>query len=617
MDNAKKWLSFLLAFVLLACICPAALGAEPFLNNLVQDRGASINGAIVVNGELIQAPAPYSKDFADADEGNVMVPLRAIAEQLGMEVIWDGVERKVQIGGDIRIWIGKDYYATEESVPIPFDPPPELTDNRTFVSLPFFRYVSKDCRLSIQDGVIYIDSNVEASVQNASVIKFPAYQDGKNEFNKKIYDTIPFSVSLSLPEGWRVQLPQGDRRETMLYFTPMEIYNDEEYIGFIGFAIFTPYEGEIPEEEYYKSVYSSLRLSSMHYLDSYSPVKKAENSETAVATFAYMDEREIENHPGAMPDVPWITVPLILSYDKEMQVYIGLQFADNAVTDEQAAAIAKSLDIMPSKPARNISVSTPQELIDAIAPDTCITIQAGVYDLSTVTTSGSHYANAGNQEEALLVSGVNGLTLQAESGATVELVTPDRFSEVMKFMDCNDVTLSGIRAGHTVTGEYECDAGVVWFEQSTNITMDNCLFYGCGAIGIRLWNCTSARISDTTVTDCSLRAVDLWRGDDIIFTGCDFTDNRAYGCVIYGNGASIKFSDCRISGNKSLLWSVIEFEGELLFERCSFRDNALIEGSEPVFIGSGISLRDCDVEKNNFSGYWNNGLIDLGGNLLK
>ena len=264
----------------------------------------------------------------------------------------------------------------------------------------------------------------------------------------------------------------------------------------------------------------------------------------------------------------------------------------------------------------NVTIATPQELFDAIAPDTTITIKAGVYDLSTVTETANQYVTAGSGTAALWLVRVDGLTLQAESGANVEFVTPDLFSEVIKFTNCNGITLSGIKAGHSVTDEYQCDAGVVWFENSAEITIDNCLLYGCGSIGISLWDCIYAQISDTTVTDCSLRAVDLSRSNNIVFTECSFVDNRAYGCVIFGNDSSAEFVDCDISGNRSLKWSCVEFGGEVLFDRCIFRNNALVDGSETVFAGSEITLRDCEIEKNNFSAYWDGGVIDLGGNLL-
>ena len=272
--------------------------------------------------------------------------------------------------------------------------------------------------------------------------------------------------------------------------------------------------------------------------------------------------------------------------------------------------------------ANSVTVSTPQELADAIAPFTCITLNAGVYDLSTVVETANSYANAGSGKAGLIVSNIEGLTLQAASGANVELVTPDRFAEVLMFSFCNGIKLSGIEAGHTVTGEYECDAGVVFLDNSANIVIKDSLFYGCGAIGITFDNCVSAQIIDTTVTDCSLRAVDLRNSNEINFTGCSFIDNRAYGCVIFGYDSSAEFLDCMISGNKSLEWSTVEFmdDNDVLFERCVFQDNALLEnaleGETPVFLGQGIRLRGCRIEKSNFSEYWSDGVTDLGGNKL-
>ena len=211
----------------------------------------------------------------------------------------------------------------------------------------------------------------------------------------------------------------------------------------------------------------------------------------------------------------------------------------------------------------------------------------------------------------------------------LEIVTPDRFAVVLMFMRCNDITLSGVEAGHTVTGEYECDAGVVYIGQSTDFTINDCLFYGCGVIGITLYNCDSVQVVDTIVTDCSLRAVDLFDSNDITFTGCRFIDNRAYGGIIYGGDSTAVFSNCEISGNRLLTWDLVSFTagyvGGVLFEQCTFRDNALTEETAQlseewiplVFKGNGISLRDCEIEKSNFLDYWRDtGVIDLGENEL-
>lgn len=184
----------------------------------------------------------------------------------------------------------------------------------------------------------------QVKTESAVTVKFPAYQDGKTEQNCVIYDTEPFEVTLDLPIQWEISIPMEDERKPGLLFTPMEIVCENERMGTIGFYTYTPYEeDDIPEEDYYKTVYSNLRLGSQCFWDPYTPIKTTDTKETGIATVNYLDPAEIENHPGAMADVPWIEVPGILAYDNEKFVYIGIQFEENAVTDDQVNAIAQSI----------------------------------------------------------------------------------------------------------------------------------------------------------------------------------------------------------------------------------------------------------------------------------
>lgn len=177
-------------------------------------------------------------------------------------------------------------------------------------------------------------------------VVFPAYQDGKNENDGTVYDLEPFVVAAVFPEGWQVRSPDTKSDDTFAFFTPMDIYSGDQHIGLIGYNVFTPYDSaDIPVGDYYKTVYPELRLSSICRWNDYIPVKTTGTSETAVATVCYMKAEEIEKHPGAMPDVPVTEVPGILCYDKHLQAYIGIQFDENTVTEEQVLTIAESLEI--------------------------------------------------------------------------------------------------------------------------------------------------------------------------------------------------------------------------------------------------------------------------------
>lgn len=107
---------------------------------------------IIVENKKIEAPAAY-----ESNQGIVMVPLRAIAEALGYEVVWNNETQSVMVGKDIFLTIGKDGYAVGEDI-IKLGAAPELTEERTFVPLSFFKNVMKMNNAYVFEGQIVIDN---------------------------------------------------------------------------------------------------------------------------------------------------------------------------------------------------------------------------------------------------------------------------------------------------------------------------------------------------------------------------------------------------------------------------------------------------------------------------
>ena len=180
-------------------------------------------------------------------------------------------------------------------------------------------------------------------------ITFPAYQvenpqnrDDRNERN----NATKFIVNVDFPENWTLKDSKGEETvPTGEFYTPLYIYEAEKLIGYIGFNRFEPYTDEIAQEQYYQTVYPNLRLSSMFAWDPYTAVKTTDTSETGLAEIWYLDAKEMDHHPGAMPDVPSFETVGILSYDKELKVYIGIAFMPAAVDKTQAQAIAKTVSL--------------------------------------------------------------------------------------------------------------------------------------------------------------------------------------------------------------------------------------------------------------------------------
>lgn len=136
------------------------LGIEPPIHNFTQEElnqmVANLNGEIVVNGEIIDAPAPYLIDNDDALV--VMVPLRAIAEKLGFDVNWDAEVKGIRIGAATNLWIDKDEYVVGRMAPISLGVAPELIDGVTYVPMSFFRDVIPEFDVFSFEGQVVINS---------------------------------------------------------------------------------------------------------------------------------------------------------------------------------------------------------------------------------------------------------------------------------------------------------------------------------------------------------------------------------------------------------------------------------------------------------------------------
>lgn len=179
--------------------------------------------------------------------------------------------------------------------------------------------------------------------QNATaVLTFPAYQEGRTEYNGSIYDVEPFTLRLDLPAGWTAALPPPEERDASAAgFTPVYLMADGQVKAIVSYDVFQLYEEEIPLEDFYKTVYPFLRLGSLYWWDTYTPIVSSQTAETALATVFYKEPVEGQD-AAALPET---SVPGILSYDKERLVYIAIQFSDDSLPLEELRAVAKSVSI--------------------------------------------------------------------------------------------------------------------------------------------------------------------------------------------------------------------------------------------------------------------------------
>jgi len=117
-----------------------------------------LNGEIVVNGEVIAAPVPTT--YGVHDGSVVMVPLRAVAEALGYDVLWNEELQSVQLGVAINLWIGQEEFHIGRMAPLGLQVPPTIIDNYTFVPLNFFR-IALNQNAYVFEGQIVIETETD------------------------------------------------------------------------------------------------------------------------------------------------------------------------------------------------------------------------------------------------------------------------------------------------------------------------------------------------------------------------------------------------------------------------------------------------------------------------
>ena len=172
---------------------------------------------------------------------------------------------------------------------------------------------------------------------------FPAYQEGRSEYNGEYYDQAPFTASFLLPQGWSLKEPEkADRVFDQGMNTQLLVCDSTgRAAGSIGYGLIETAEpGNEPEAgEEYKLVYCYLRTPSSCYWEDYRAVKKTAAGENAVAT-VYFGEGE----PGYAAEER--TAHGALAYDKELGVYVALRMEeDSPLNADQVETLAQSLTL--------------------------------------------------------------------------------------------------------------------------------------------------------------------------------------------------------------------------------------------------------------------------------
>lgn len=109
---------------------------------------------VTINGEAVQLPTIYFNE-----NGFVMVPVAAIAEKLGYNIVGEGAD--VVVGMGMTFTVGEDSYFVGRMAPRALGAAPELKDGTLFVPLNFFTEMIQ-AHVFVESGNITIDNAPQA-----------------------------------------------------------------------------------------------------------------------------------------------------------------------------------------------------------------------------------------------------------------------------------------------------------------------------------------------------------------------------------------------------------------------------------------------------------------------
>lgn len=108
---------------------------------------------IVVENKVLSAPKAYV-----TPAGIIMVPLRSVAEGLGLTVGWKAETQTITLGKAIGLTLGSGNYYNYQKALLWQGTPSELKESSTYVPLQFFKAVAGATNAYIFEGQIVVDT---------------------------------------------------------------------------------------------------------------------------------------------------------------------------------------------------------------------------------------------------------------------------------------------------------------------------------------------------------------------------------------------------------------------------------------------------------------------------
>lgn len=262
------------------------------------------------------------------------------------------------------------------------------------------------------------------------------------------------------------------------------------------------------------------------------------------------------------------------------------------------------------------TVSTPRQLLEALAPHRTIVLKAGDYVLSSAyglepSPWFTWTDSPGGRE--LSLQDLEDVELRGEAGARIVVGDPRLY--VLGLYRCKDFSLSGLtfarnpasqapgQAGAEV--EAEAEAGGLYIVDCQDLLLSDSAFEGRNGYPLEIKGSRGVKVSRTRISGGSFGAVYAAFCRDLLFEASTFRDNIAATLLSLEESRDVHFSSSTFSSNEGLNFLGVYTDKvraeNIDFAACTFVRNDFDWFTGPEFLPT---LTDPRFEANSFGADW-------------
>ena len=167
-------------------------------------------------------------------------------------------------------------------------------------------------------------------------------------------------------------------------------------------------------------------------------------------------------------------------------------------------------------------VTTTEQLLQAIQSNRHVSIQPGTYRLEKLKGKISDTV-AWSSGTGVVIKGVKNLMLEANGD--VKILSPDATAAVLTFVDCEDVSIKGVIAGHTPEVQF-CVGGVFDLTRCRGFKIKKSVLFGCGTRGLSLDAVNDLLLEDSVIKECTVDIISAHGCNNLRFIKCEFKYNK-------------------------------------------------------------------------------------------